>query len=103
MDMITILPEIVAFTIMQDRAAEAAAVAAGAGLSAVVNERCAKVTLIGGGIHGIPGIMHLVVRALAGRGIAVLQSVDSNMIISVLVDRELELEAVRALHAEFFE
>jgi aspartate kinase len=115
LDMMSIFPDRASFTLPRERAPEAAGQVTQSGLSVVVNDRCAKITLVGGddrcakitlvggGIHGIPGIMHLVVRALAERGIAILQSVDSNMIISVLVERDRELDAVRALHAEFFE
>jgi aspartate kinase len=68
-----------------------------------VRADCAKVTLVGGGIHGVPGVMHRMVRALTRAGIAILQSVDSNMIIGVLVEGPREREAVRAIHTEFFE
>ncbi len=103
LDMISICPDRIAFTLPAERADEAAQALRTLGMELELNRRCAKVTLVGGGIHGIPGIMHRIVRALARCGIAVLQSVDSNMIVSVLVDAEQEAAAVRAIHAEFFE
>jgi aspartate kinase len=102
-DMISIGPERVAFTVPCARVGDVEAVLAELGLPAHVDRGCAKVTLVGGGIHGIPGVMHRIVRALAGEGIAILQSVDSNMIISVLIAAEREQAAVRAVHREFFE
>ena len=102
LDMMNIFPGHVTMTLLRSRAGEAAQILWSLGLAVTVRERCAKVTLVGGGIHGIPGIMHRIVRALGRRRIAILQSVDSHMMISVLVDARHELEAVRALHNEFF-
>ncbi len=102
-DMISIGPERVAFTVPDGRVDDVAAVLVELGLPADIDRGCAKVTLVGGGIHGIPGVMHRIVRALAREGIAILQSVDSNMIISVLVAAGREQDAVRAVHREFFE
>ncbi|MBM3318394.1 MAG: aspartate kinase [Candidatus Eisenbacteria bacterium] len=102
LDMMSIFPERVAFTLERRALAEARATLDDSGLAYSARERCARVTLVGGGIHGVPGIMHRVVRALAGEGIRVLQSVDSNMIIGVLVEDGEAERAVRALHREFF-
>lgn len=102
LDMISISPDRVAFTVSNARAAEAREILAGLDLMVIEHATCAKVTLVGGGIHGIPGVMHRIIRALAAAGIGIRQSVDSNMIISVLVDAEREHAAVRALHDEFF-
>lgn len=102
LDMMSICPDRVAFTLKLSRAAEAADALSALGVEVEINERCAKVTLVGGGIHGIPGVMHRIVRALARKGIGIHQSVDSNMIISVLVDAGREEDAVRTLHEEFF-
>ena len=102
LDMISIFPDRVAFTLTNDRAAEARAILAALDLAVAENAACAKVTLVGGGIHGIPGIMHRIIRALTRAQIGIRQSVDSNMIISVLVDADKEHAAVRALHDEFF-
>jgi len=102
-DMISIGPERVAFTVPCGRVDDVEAVLAELGLPADIDRGCAKVTLVGGGIHGIPGVMHRIVRALARAGIPILQSVDSNMIISVLIAAQWEQAAVRAVHREFFE
>ncbi len=101
-DMISIGPDRLAFTVPCARVAEVEAALAELGLPADIDRGCAKVTLVGGGIHGIPGVMHRIVRALARAGIGILQTVDSNMIISVLVAAERERGAVQAIHAEFF-
>lgn len=103
LDMFSIAPERIAFTLNEECLAEAETVLAPLGLDLELRRSCAKITLVGGGIHGIPGIMHRVVATLACRGIAILQSVDSNTIISVLIDGVREEDAVHALHDEFFE
>lgn len=102
LDMMSLFPERVAFTLERRGLPEVRATLDALGLAYEVDERCAKVTLVGGGIHGVPGIMHRIVRALTRAGIRVRQSVDSNMIIGVLVAAGEADEAVRAIHAEFF-
>ncbi|MCK4413447.1 MAG: aspartate kinase [Candidatus Eisenbacteria sp.] len=103
LDMMSIAPDRVAVTLEARFVEEVRRVLAGLGGSLRVRERCARVTLVGGGIHGVPGVMHRIVGALARAGIGVYQSVDSNMVIGVLVDTAQEHAAVRAVHAEFFE
>lgn len=62
---------------------------------------CAKVSVIGGGMNGVPGIMARIVEALSEAGIPILQSADSNTTIWVLVRQENMADALRALHAKF--
>ncbi|MFH1145125.1 MAG: aspartate kinase [Candidatus Eisenbacteria bacterium] len=102
LDMMSIGPERVVLTLEQEALERVAAALEGLGLGCQARSGCAKVTLVGGGIHGVPGVMHRIVRALTSAGIAIFQSVDSNMIIGVLVDGARERDAVRAIHAEFF-
>jgi aspartate kinase len=102
LDMMSIFRERVAFTFDRDAWTEVRETLDGLGVAYAVNDHCARVTLVGAGIHGVPGIMHRIVRALTAAGIRVLQSVDSNMIIGVLVDASEAAAAVRAIHAEFF-
>jgi len=102
LDMMSVGRERIAFTCELAALDEVRAALDALGLEHACDPRCAKVTLVGAGIHGVPGVMHRMVRALAESGIRVLQSVDSNMIIGVLVAAEHEAAAVRAVHAEFF-
>ena len=101
--MFSISADRVAFTLEEESARRVEQVLSPLELDLEVRMGCAKVTLVGGGIHGIPGIMHRVVAALACEQIPIRQSVDSNTIISVLIDAVLEEAAVRALHREFFD
>lgn len=102
LDMISILPDRVAFTCERASVGIVAGELASLGVTFAVNNEVAKVTLVGGGIHGIPGIMHRMVRALAAAEIGVYQSVDSNMIVGVLVPEARVKDAIRAIHEEFF-
>jgi aspartate kinase len=61
----------------------------------------AKVTLVGAGMHGIPGVMARVAESLSAAGIEMLQSADSHYTISVLVDAKHLRRAVESLHTEF--
>ena len=58
-------------------------------------------TIIGHKIHGVPGIMKRVVKALEDRDIKILQTSDSHMTISCLVGSEVSNDAVIGLHKEF--
>lgn len=60
-----------------------------------------KVTVVGAGMHGVPGVMARVSRALLDAQVDIEQAADSHTTISVLVDEQLADRAVRALHAAF--
>jgi aspartate kinase len=64
-------------------------------------DHLAKVTVVGAGMHGIPGVMARVAEALGSSGIEILQSADSHYTISVLVADGSALAAVNALHTTF--
>lgn len=71
------------------------------GLAHRVNTGLAKVTVVGAGMHGVPGVMARLARALCDAQVDVYQVADSHMTISVLVEENLTDVAVRALHAAF--
>lgn len=62
---------------------------------------CAKISIVGAGMRGTPGVMHRVVQALVGSGIPIIHSTDSNITISVLVPGSLAGAAEQALHTNF--
>lgn len=64
-------------------------------------DNCSKVTIIGHKIHGVPGIMKRVVKAIEQENIRILQTSDSHMTISCLVDEQNSNQAVKSLHSEF--
>lgn len=70
-------------------------------LDYTIKENCAKVTLIGSKMTGIPGVMAKIVRALSKAEVNLLQTSDSNMTISCLVEEKDMKIAVHAIHDEF--
>ncbi|MGL4913288.1 MAG: aspartate kinase [Romboutsia sp.] len=67
-----------------------------------INRNCAKVTLIGSKINGTPGVMAKVVRALSKSKISLLQTSDSSMTISCLINKDDMSKAVHSIHEEFY-
>ncbi len=63
---------------------------------------CAKVSLVGAGMTGVPGVTAKIVQTLAEAGIQILQSADSHTTIWVLIRHDDLVPAINALH-EIFE
>ncbi|HCC06637.1 MAG TPA: aspartate kinase [Clostridiales bacterium] len=70
-------------------------------LDYVLNEDCAKVTIIGNKISGVPGVMNKVIKSLKRHKVEILQTVDSLATIAILIRREDLKIAVNELHREF--
>jgi aspartate kinase len=66
-----------------------------------VKDGLAKVTLVGAGMHGVPGVMAKMTELLADADVSVYQSADSHTTISVLVPATDTKHAIRALHDGF--
>ncbi|MCD8199078.1 MAG: aspartate kinase [Phascolarctobacterium sp.] len=66
-----------------------------------LNEGCAKVSVVGSAMRGVPGVMATFVSALAGEKIGILQTVDSDTTISAIIKEEHLVDAVTALHKAF--
>ena len=60
-----------------------------------------KVTLVGAGMHGVPGVMAKIAQALADKNIDMYQTSDSHTTISVLVASVNCKRAIAALHEAF--
>lgn len=71
------------------------------GLEASITEKCSKISIIGGGMKGIPGIMAKILVALTRENIEILQTADSHMTIWCLVKEEDAKKAIKAIHNEF--
>lgn len=100
-DFIHVTPNKVTYTIFDKDAAKAIKQLRTIGYEPEERKGCAKVSIIGGGMNGQPGVMAKIVEALSEKNIAIMQSADSNTTIWVLVhDTEME-EAVRTLHNKF--
>jgi aspartate kinase len=100
-DFINVNPSGVVYTVFDHVAEQAVEILRGLGYEPKYLKGCAKVSVIGGGMNGVPGIMAHIVEALTDEDIRILQSADSNATIWVLVHNEDMVRAVRALHKKF--
>lgn len=100
-DFINVTPTGVVYTVFDTDAFKARTILDELGLQPQILSGCAKVSVIGGGINGVPGIMAKIVEALTEQNIQILQSADSNTTIWVLVNKEDMVQALRALHSKF--
>lgn len=101
LDMFTPVGEVLVFTVAAASHETARGVLADLGMDYEVQSELAKVTLVGAGMHGVPGVMARIATYLADEGVEVFQVADSHTTISVLVDSEKAADAVHALHEGF--
>lgn len=100
-DMIQVSPHRIAFIIQEslyDRAIEALTPT---GLVVAGGKGFAKVSAVGAGMRGVPGVMARIVQSLFRMGIPIYQTTDSHTNISCLVRKEDMSRALQALHDEF--
>ncbi|AIE59706.1 aspartate kinase [Bacillus methanolicus] len=100
-DLINISPNGVVYTVMNEMADQAIRILTDMGHEPVVERDCAKVSVVGAGMAGVPGVASKIVTALSEKGIRILQSADSHTTIWVLVKQEDLVNAVKALHDAF--
>ncbi|MDB4867803.1 MAG: dapG [Cohnella sp.] len=100
-DLINVMPNAVHYTVKEIDSPKAIGLLRELGFEPRVRENCAKVSVIGGGMNGEPGVMAKIVGALTNQQIRILQSADSNTTIWVLVSGGDMAAALQALHAEF--
>ncbi|MEG8978498.1 aspartate kinase [Priestia megaterium] len=100
-DFINISPKGVIYTVTDEATDKAIDVLHALGYEPAVIRNCAKVSTVGAGIAGVPGVTSKIVTALSGEGIQILQSADSHTTIWVLVKEEDLKKAVNALHGAF--
>ena len=81
-DFINILPLLKIFTVGESDLERTREVLSRLGVSFRVETGCAKVSVVGQGMRGIPGVMARVVRVLNEQNIPILQTADSNITIS---------------------
>ena len=100
-DFINVNPSGVVYTVFDHEAERAIQLLKAQGYEPKFTSGCAKVSVIGGGMNGVPGIMAHIVEALTVEDIRILQSADSNTTIWVLVQGVDMIKSVRALHRKF--
>ncbi|WP_257351488.1 aspartate kinase [Pseudalkalibacillus decolorationis] len=100
-DFINISPKGVVYTIKAELTDIAVSILKKMGYEPELHRHCAKVSAVGAGIAGTPGVTAKIVDALAKESINILQSADSHTTIWVLVQEDDMVKAVNALHTVF--
>ncbi|WP_057736010.1 aspartate kinase [Liquorilactobacillus uvarum] len=100
-DFINILPEKIVFNLKHEEAEAAKRILAEKKIPAKIIDDCVKVSIVGAGIMGTPGITARIVSALSRKNIKILQTTDSYTTIWVLVHQKDLEEAVNVLHDKF--
>lgn len=100
-DIINVFPHFWAFTIEKEKLAIAQEVVSAYPVKAEIKENCTKITLIGEGMTGVPGVMARIIGTLARKGVSILQSSDSLSTIACLIEEKDVARAVATLHEEF--
>lgn len=100
-DFINSSPSKLAFTIPGNITADAVNILKSLGFKPEIKKDCAKISAIGGGMTGVPGVAAKIVQALSKAGVEILQTADSHTTIWVLTTEDDMKKAVNALHEAF--
>lgn len=100
-DFINISPTGVIYTVPEALTEKAVHILEVLGFYPEITEGCAKVSAVGAGMTGVPGVASKIVQALTNSGVQILQSADSHTTIWVLVHKNDLITAVNALHEVF--
>lgn len=100
-DMIGVAPNSIFFIIKGDDTSKALEALMKAGFSSNVETACAKLSVIGAGMEGVPGVMADVMESLDEAGVTVLQTSDSDITISFLIKETDLTKAIQILYKSF--
>jgi aspartate kinase len=100
-DFISVNPSGIAYTVCDEFSEQAEEILRKLDLKPELTRHSAKVSMVGGGIAGVPGVMAKIMEALTEEDIQILQSADSHTTIWILVHGTDMAKAVRALHRKF--
>ncbi len=100
-DLISLFPESVAFTVEENKGELVRQTLEKEGFSIRLNAPCAKVSLVGSGMADRPGVMAELVEALTGEKVEILQTGDSHVTISCLLWAKHMERAIQVLHRVF--
>lgn len=101
LDLINVFPDKVSFVLPECKVQDALSRLRPLKVPLEVQENKAKVTVVGYGMHDLPGVIDTVISALSREKIRVLASSDSNITIACLIDQDSLQMAVNALHTAF--
>ncbi|MCE1248875.1 MAG: aspartate kinase [Firmicutes bacterium] len=101
LDLINIVREKLYFIVREEQVMDVVGICKDFDLPVQIIHGCAKISCVGIGMKGTPGVMAAIQEALAGAGINILHSTDSHITISVLVKQEHLQLAIDALADKF--
>lgn len=100
-DFINVHPDVVIYTVKDEVSAKAVELLENLGFKPETVPNCAKVSAVGAGMAGVPGVMATIVEALTDEGVSILQTADSHSTIWCLVSQDEMEKAIRSLHRKF--
>lgn len=101
LDLINVTPEEIYFTVKEELADKAIELLHGEAFETKLSKGCAKISVVGSGMQGLPGVMAKLVKCLYDNGISIFQTSDSDITISFLIKQENLKKAVTLLHNNF--
>ena len=66
-----------------------------------MREHCGKISIVGAGMRGTPGVMYRIVQALSAANVEIIHCTDSNITISIVVPQADVVTAEQAVHDYF--
>nr|WP_245547415.1 aspartate kinase [Halobacteroides halobius] len=100
-DFINVRPDLISFMINDSLQNKAAELLDEENYNYEIFNNYIKVSIVGAGMTGIPGVMAQVVKALADNEVSIYQTTDSHTTISCLIEAEDEEISLCALHDYF--
>ncbi|MFX0549058.1 aspartate kinase [Hathewaya histolytica] len=101
LDLINVFPKEKIFTVDQEYKDKTESIINNFKLQYEIIDRCSKISIIGSGMKGKPGVMARILTALTRKKVEVLQTADSHMTIWCLVREDDVKNAIKSLHKEF--
>lgn len=100
-DLINVFPSNKVFTVDAECTQKVQSILKGLNIKFRMIDNCCKISIIGNGIRGVPGVMARVIKALRRSNVEILQTSDSHTTIWCLVRYEDTAKSINALHNEF--
>ncbi|MFO7815119.1 MAG: aspartate kinase [Halanaerobiales bacterium] len=100
-DFINIRESVISFVINNDKRNLTEKIMSTNGFDFEIHPEYVKISIVGGGMTGQPGIMARIVNTLHEVGVKIYQTTDSHTVISCLIKEEDKIKALNALHDAF--
>ncbi|WP_408954484.1 aspartate kinase [Natroniella sp. ANB-PHB2] len=100
-DFINVRPDLITFMINNENIELASELLNKEGYQYELLQDFVKVSIVGAGMVGVPGVMARIVEALTDADVSIYQTTDSHTTISCLIKKEDEKKSICALHDYF--